>query len=86
MDNNPHPLTAAEWQEIVRLPAVREVWGLEESADPEEFASTVYGARFDFFSGGPGYVGDLYVLQGDAITEVQPLVLRRDRTGRLIVC
>jgi len=86
MDNNPHPITAAEWQEIIDVPAVREAWGLEDDADPAEFASNVYGAKFNFTSAGPGYVGDLYILQGDAITEVRPMILRRDRTGRLLVC
>lgn len=52
------------------------------TANPE----IVYGAKFNFISGGPGYVGDLYLLQGNAITEVPPMVLRRDREGRLIVC
>jgi len=86
MDNNPHSITAAEWQEIIDVPAVREAWGLEDEPDPAEFASNVYGAKFNFTSGGPGYVGDLYILQGDAITEVHPMILRRDRTGRLLVC
>jgi len=68
------------------MPAVREAWGLGDDPDPSEFASIVYGARFNFVSGGPGYVGDVYVLQGDALTEAPPLVLRRDRNGKLIVC
>lgn len=85
MNNDPHPITEAEWKEIVALTAVRKAWGLEDDADPEEFASIVYAAKFNFISGGPGYVGDLYILQGDAITEVGPMVLRRDRGGRLIV-
>jgi len=86
MDNNPHPISTSEWKEIVGVPAVRNAWGLEADTDPDEFASVVYGAKFNFISGGPGYAGDLYVLQGDAITEVPPMVLRRDREGRLIVC
>jgi len=86
MENKPLPITNAEWKEIVSVPAVREAWGLEDDADPAEFASVVYGAKFNFVSGSPGYVGDLYILQGDAITEVGPMVLRRDRTGGLVVC
>ena len=65
---------------------VRDAWGLEDDPDPGEFASRVYGAKFDFMSGGPGYVGDIYVLQGDALSEVPPLVLKRDPEGHLIVC
>lgn len=86
MNNKPYPITEAEWHEIVSMPAVRELWGLGDDADPLEFASQVYGARFYFVSGSPGYVGDLYVLQGDSITEVPPLKLMRDRTGHLTVC
>jgi len=86
MDNRPKTVSEAEWKEIVSLAAVREAWGLEDDPDPFEFASRVYGARFNFVSGGPGYVGDVYILQGDALTEVPPIVLRRDRDGQLIVC
>jgi hypothetical protein len=86
MDNRPQTITESEWKQIVSLEAVREAWGLEDDPDPLEFASRVYGARFNFVSGGPGYVGDVYLLQGDALTEVSPMVLRWDGEGRLIVC
>lgn len=86
MDNRPQTITEAEWTQIASLAAVREAWGLEDDPDPLEFASRVYGVRFNFISGGPGYVGDIYVLQGNALSEVPPMVLRRDRDGRLIVC
>lgn len=66
--------------------AIRAAWGLDDAATAEQFASQVYGAKFDFVSGSPGYVGDIFVIQGDALTEVPPIVLRRDRDGRLIVC
>lgn len=67
------------------LPAVREAWGLGDDADAGDFSSRVYGARFNFVSGGPGYVGDLFVLQGDALSEVRPMSLRRDQKGQLMV-
>ena len=63
---------------------IRESWGLEEAQNPLDLATLAYGARFNFVSGSPGYVGDLYVLQGDAIAE--PMVLRRSENGNLIVC
>jgi hypothetical protein len=79
MENmNPHPLTDAEWSEILAIPAVREAWGLDAAITPEEFANRVYGARFDFHAGGPGYVGDLYVLQGDARVDDRPIALWRE--------
>jgi len=49
---------------------------------PEQFADMVYGVRFDFTSGGPGYVGDLYILHGDSLGE--PTVLIR-RNGALTI-
>ena len=74
--NTPQPISLAEWKELIQVPAIRESWGLENES-PEQFADMVYGVKFDFASGGPGYVGDLYILQGDALGE--PMVLiRRD--------
>ena len=67
------------------MPAVREAWGLEDDMTPSDFAGSVYAAKFDFVSGSPGYVGDLYILQGDALTGHSPLVLYRAEDGRLIV-
>ena len=75
-DLNPYPLTPKEWEEIIKVPRVREAWGLTHE-DASEFASCVYGAKFNFSCGSSGYVGDLYILQGDALTDVPPMVLRR---------
>lgn len=86
IDLNPHKITKGEWKEIAMLPAVREVWGLGDDIDVLDFASKVYGARFNFISGGPGYVGDLFILQGDALSEARPMLLRRDQKGQLMVC
>jgi hypothetical protein len=82
-DMQPHPLTSAEWKEVTEVPEVRESWGLEDTINPAEFAAQVYGVRFNFVSGSPGYVGDLFFLQGDALTGDQPLMLRRDDKGHL---
>ena len=83
-DPNPHTLTEAEWRELGSLPVIRESWGLEDDHDALEIASYAYGAKFNFISGSPGYVGDLYILAGDSLGE--PMVLRRDKDGHLIVC
>jgi hypothetical protein len=72
--NKPLELSPAEWQEIVQIQEIRDLQGLSDES-PEEFASHVYGVKFDFVSGGPGYFGDLYILQGDALTEASPTVL-----------
>ena len=84
-DMTPHPLSREEWRQIVRVPAVCEAWGLEDDEEADEFAARVYAAKFTFSSGGPGYVGDLYILQGDALTEAPPMVLRRADDGTLLV-
>ena len=62
------------------MPKIKESWGLEDET-PEEFAHRVYGVKFDFVSGGPGYFGDLYVLYGDALSGDPVVLIRED--GRL---
>ena len=79
--NFPHRISIPEWQEIIFVPEIRESWGLEDET-PEQFAQMAYGVHFDFESGGPGYVGDLYVIHGDALGEPMTLI-RKD--GKLIV-
>jgi hypothetical protein len=74
--NKPIEITLPEWKEIMDIEAVREAWGLENET-PEEFASQVYGVKFDFMCGSPGYVGDLYIVQGDHLTGDPPCVFIR---------
>jgi hypothetical protein len=84
-DTKPYPLTKAEWKEIMAIPEVRESWGIDSiDMTPDEFAGQVYAAKFKFVSGSPGYFGDLFILQGDALTGDAPIVLRRDEKGKLI--
>jgi len=77
--NDPQKLSPAEWEELMQMPVIKESWGIEEGETAEDFAAMVYGVRFDFVSGmAPGYVGELYILHGDALGE--PMVLiRKDR-------
>lgn len=75
--NKPFEISAAEWREIIQVPKVREGWGLTDDQTAQDFARNVYGVKFHFYSGGPGYVGDLYILQGDALTGDPPVVLGR---------
>jgi len=80
--NKPQDISLAEWKEIIELPVIRESWGLEVDETPEQFADMVYGVKFDFAAGMmPGYVGDLFILHGDALGE--PMVLIR-KDGRLV--
>src|ERR1700757_653744 len=56
LDTKSRPLNLDDWEEIVRVPAVCEAWGLTDE-DAAEFAAHVYAAKFHFVSGSPGYVG-----------------------------
>ncbi len=67
--------------EIIQMPVIRESWGLDDET-PEHFADMAYGVKFDFTSSTPGYVGELYILQGDALGE--PMTLIR-RNGKLVL-
>ena len=43
------------------------MWGAENAAEMEEMLDTkVYAVKFNYHSGSPGYVGDYFILQGDA--------------------
>jgi hypothetical protein len=81
----PKLISPEEWREIIAVRAVREAWGLADDVTPSEFAGSVYAAKFDFVSGSPGYIGDLYILQGDALIGFSPMVLRRADDGTLAV-
>lgn len=81
--NKPQEISVGEWKEILAIPEVRESWGIEDET-PEQFADMVYGVKFKFTSGSPGYIGDLYILQGDALTGDAPFVLIRHK-GRLVL-
>lgn len=82
--NEVKSLTTRDIFEISQLEAIREMWGAENA---DEMATilreAVYAAKFHFVSGGPGYVGDLYILHGDALGE--PVTLVRDDERKLVL-
>lgn len=72
-----------EWKEIMRIPAIQQAWGIEGNEGPEQFADMAYGVKFRFSpSMAPGYIGDLYILQGDALGEPMT-VIRTD--GKMVL-
>jgi hypothetical protein len=83
-DTKPYPLTQAEWKEIMEIPDIRESWGIQDDTTIADFSTEVYAAKFKFISGSPGYVGDLFILQGSHLTGDPPFVLQRDGKGKLI--
>jgi hypothetical protein len=86
MPIRPNEITRAEWNEIGALEAIRQSWGLEDDEDFADFAlENIYGVKFDFHAGSPGYVGDLFILQGDALAGDPPFMLIRDQSGKLVL-
>lgn len=78
----PHEITLSEWAEIRQIQEVIEGCGLQEDDAAEDLASMIYGVRFDYMCDGPGYAGDLFLLQGAGAPEISPITLVR-RSGRL---
>lgn len=66
-NHEPMQLSDTEWREIVAIPEVREGWGLADDTAVDDFKSLVYGAKFDYITGGPGYAGELYLIQDDSL-------------------
>ena len=83
MDNKPKALTKDEIKEIAAIEDIQQMWGAENAAEMEEMLdTTVYAVKFDYHSGSPGYVGDYFILQGDAIGE--PIELIRNNKERTL--
>ncbi len=83
MDSTPKSLTKDELSEIAAFEPLWELWGAENAEDMLEVLKGSYCVRFDFMSGSPGYVGDLFIIQGDALTDARPIELNRDKDGKL---
>ena len=85
MANRPLALTTDEINEIASLKAIQESWGATSAAEMEEILSAeLYAVKFNYQSGSPGYVGDLFILQGDALGEPFELVRNKVRQNRFL--
>ena len=86
MNNNQQPkaLSPEEWRELSAMDEVQQAWGLSDPDLAAELENMTYAVKFDFQSGCPGYCGDLYILQGDALTGEPPFVFRRNAEGKLM--
>lgn len=86
MNNEPVPIAPAVWNEIARIREVSEGYGLHDLPETERgqaLQTCAYGAAFEqFVTGGPGYVGPLYIVQGDGFA-AGPQVFTRNRDGQL---
>jgi len=83
MHNKPIELTVEELKEIASLNRLWELWGARNAEEMLEVLELSYCVKFHFVSGGPGYVGGLYIIQGDAITDAPPVSLTRDLDGKV---
>jgi hypothetical protein len=84
MDTKPHTLTAEETKEIAAIQDIQDMWGARDADEMTDMLNNaIYAVKFHFCSGCPGYVGDLYILQGDALTGEPPVTLKRDDNGQL---
>ncbi len=79
--NTAHNLREQEWVELAKFHPVIEAWGLEDKElfeREQALKDSVYAVKFEFNSGSPGYCGDLYILQGDALGAEPMRIVRRD--------
>ena len=77
-------LTSNDVKELAAIEDIRQMWGAESATEMEEILdTTAYAVKFNYQSGGPGYVGDYFILQGDALGEALELVLNKD--GEIIL-
>ena len=77
MNTKPIALSAQDMREIAAIEDIREMWGAETAEEMCHMLDTeVYAAKFSYVAGSPGYVGDLYILHGDALGE--PITLIRE--------
>ncbi len=84
MDNKPKALTSKEIKEIAAMEEIQKMWGAENAAEMEQMLdATVYAVKFNYHSGSPGYVGDYFILQGDALGEALELI--RNKAGQIVI-
>jgi hypothetical protein len=85
MNNKPISLTPEEMKEIAEIEDIREMWGANSIADMERILDQeAYAVKFNYHSGSPGYVGDYFILQGDALGEAIELFRGKDKKLMII--
>jgi hypothetical protein len=86
MDNKPKALTKDEIREIAAIEDIQQMWGAQDAAEMEKMLdTTVYAVKFDYQSVmGPGYIGDYFILQGDALGEAIELIRSKERTLTIV--
>lgn len=59
------------------------MWGARNVEEMAEILRDAYAVKFNYHSGGPGYVGDYFIIQGDAIGYALELI--RDKAGKVVL-
>ena len=74
MDNKPFALTSEEFKQLASHRGLREMWGASDSDEMEMILKDVYTVKFRFVNESPGYVGDLFLIQGGVLDSDIPVV------------
>ena len=78
--NTPSEITLKEWEEIMKVPEVQNLWDIKYGDTTEAFAAKTYGARYVFESKSRIVSGDMYILYSD-IPRPKTVCLIRKSTG-----
>lgn len=73
-----------EWEEIIKVPEVQNLWDIKYGDTVEGFASKMYGARYVFESKSRVTSGDMYVLYSDTPRPKTTCLVRRS-TGLEVI-
>ena len=78
MNNKPNEVSFDEMREMaVALKPMWEEWGAESAEEMLDIIKDGYCVKFNFTSGGPGYVGDLFLFQGSYLGDARPIEFTR---------
>ena len=82
MTYRPIALSGDEIKEIASTKEVQDMWDVFDSEQMGMALDQSYAAKFCFMDSGPGYMGDLFVIQPDSL-DVAPVRLIRDKDNKL---
>lgn len=85
MKNQPIALSESERREIAALEDVQDMFGSETTDEMAELLRDIYMVKFNFVSGSPGYVGELFLVQTDHLTGDAPLQIIRDKDRKVVL-
>jgi hypothetical protein len=84
MTNQPLALSSVEIKEIASVAEIQEMWDAQDSEEMELILKDSYAVKFDFINESPGYVGELFVIQGGSLDgEFPPVRLIRNNEEKL---